>query len=859
MFFMNFTVQLRFQGLFLQGGTRALIRADDQEAMKPVFYKQIAGISWGRKCLLCLCGLYPAFAAHAMVLSGDESALPISIVLSQNAEPRVARVARELSFYLREIFGRPFPLRTGDESTGIILGTVEDYPQFKADLDREAPGAREGYLIRSESQRVFLIGVSPLGVQNAAWDFLYRLGYRHYFPGEKWEIIPRLKQADVSWDVVSFPFYATRSVGISAGTWPELAREYDIWKRHNLLDYGFVLHTTHEYGRIIKRHAEAFREHPEYLSGLAADEGKFVIADSGLRRLVIDDALELVRRQPERDSVSMEPSDGGGWPEWSPLGSVSDQVVTLANEVAEALQTEKPGTKVGILAYGEHSPPPNILVHPNVVVSVATGFIRGGFTFDELLTAWKARGATPGVYDYYGVWSWDNDLPGKSKASSPQRIADDLKMFYDAGVRYFFAEASYGWGPNGLGHYTAARCLWDINEARKVDAITEDFLEKAFGPAKEPMRQFYRIIDGQSSPLLSGHLLAGMYGTLQKAYAAAADDAVIARIDDLAAYTRFVELSYLVNASPDAQRQRAQDALREYVKSIRSLGMVHSRGMCSHLSKRDPDFPMPDASEYVAESAPTHRQFREWVDDGTKHYVSRPFDPRSFSQELVPLPGKDRQEAGDHTLAIRGQNTLFTYVSPGQSIRFSLQGGDIHGNRGPVRVQLFPVLEPLGKAVVNKKVPADKAKHEVILESDYEGLHRIEIQDGNDLTTLHWPSSLPLAIPSGLETSANLHRRHTLYFYVPKGTRTIGGYSDHPSGEVVAPDGRVAWRFSEMGAAGYFAVPVPEGQDQSVWMLEEFSGHKRLMTVPPYLALSPETLLLPVETLPGGQPVTQRQ
>src|SRR5690606_14635787 len=91
-----------------------------------------------------------------------------------------------------------------------------------------------------------------------------------------------------------------------------------------------------------------------------------------------------------------------------------------------------------------------------------------------------------------------------------------------------------------LGYYLAARLLWNSDE--DVDAIKTDFFTSAFGHAAEPMTRFYDLIDGGQRPLLSEHLLAAMYHTLHEALAAADDDDVRRRIEQLALYTRYVDL-----------------------------------------------------------------------------------------------------------------------------------------------------------------------------------------------------------------------------------------------------------------------------------------------------------------------------
>ena len=48
---------------------------------------------------------------------------------------------------------------------------------------------------------------------------------------------------------------------------------------------------------------------------------------------------------------------------------------------------------------------------------------------------------------------------------------------------------------------------------------------------------------------------------------------------------------------------------------------------------------------------------------------------------------------------------------------------------------------------------------------------------------------------------------------------------------------------------GYFNIPVPPGQDGKLWEFGFASGSVALLTVPPYLARSPQELMLPREVV----------
>lgn len=708
-------------------------------------------------------------------------------------------------------------------------------------------------MILSKADEVYLVGASELGVQNACWDFLHHLGYRHYAPGPKWEIVPKLDKMDVDLDMVSHPAFATRVIFFGYGILPGLLPSFLEWQKHNRLESGFKLATGHAYGSIVKRHWDEFQRHPEYLAKPLDDQSeayKFVVANEGLRKLVIDDALHRVKADPALQSVSMDPSDGPGWPESSPLGSISNQAVTLANAVASGLRDAGWGRKVGMYAYSQHSPPPSIPVDPDVIVSVATAFINGGLSFEQLVAQWRAKGAEIGVRDYLAVWPWDHDLPGRSMASSPAKVADNIAKYADLGARYYTAETSYSWVPNGLGHYVAARCLWNPAEKESVDRMRDDFFNRAFGSAHQSARRFYDLIDGSAKPLLADHLLAGMYGALSEAYALADNEDALARLDDLAAYARFVEMFREYSGSTGPQRQESFDRLVRFALRIGEAGVIHTRALLRDVPIRDKAIVLPE--DLKPGKAPGREECQQWVKEGMDKYALLDFEPIAFSRDLTPLTStaSSREGAEEYAFRLRGKNSLFTWcAAPGQDIVFSVEGGEMARNTGPVRIRIYPALHPLGESICELEIPADKQPHEVRVSSDYQGLHRVEIDDGGNLTVLRWPRSQALSLPSGQEENVYLNGRYNACFYVPRGAKRVAGYARRATGRVLNAEGVERLDLSELDGPGYFDVAVSEGEDGAVWKLDNGLGPFLLMTVPPWIAPDEEALLVPSETL----------
>ncbi len=126
------------------------------------------------------------------------------------------------------------------------------------------------------------------------------------------------------------------------------------------------------------------------------------------------------------------------------------------------------------------------------------------------------------------------------------------------------------------------------------------------------------------------------------------------------------------------------------------------------------------------------------------------------------------------------------------------------------------------------------------------GLHRLEVADAGAGTAVAWPEGTPLAALSSFDNPLQVTGRWSLYFYVPKGTKVVGGYMTGP-GALLDGSGKKAHAFD--GKPGYFSVPVAPGQDGKLWKFDRAAGRAILMTVPHYFARSAGELLLPAEVL----------
>jgi hypothetical protein len=797
---------------------------------------------------------------------------PFPIVLPETAGETGAQASKRLSETLERIFSLPFPVVAASEGPAIRLRV--------ADGPRPGAFAREDYTIRTSDRGIEITGATGLALRHAVWDLLHRLGYRQFFPGPVWEVVPELDAFELDLDLSESPDYASRRIWYGFGLVDHNRAAYLDWVEKNRMEGGFTLNTGHAYGKLIRSQQAAFDAHPEFYALVDGKrqilpEAKFCVANPGVREAAIAYALEFFDENPDADSVSMDPSDGGGWCECEDcvkLGTPSDRALILANTVAEAVVSKRGKDRhVGIYAYNYHSEPPSVKVHPNVVVSAATGFIKGGITIEAILAGWAKQGATLGIREYYSVSAWDRDLPGAARGGRLGYLAETIPAFHATGARFLSAESSDNWGPNGLGYYFASRTMWDVGEAARRDAIVPDFLERAFGPAREPMDEFYRRIDGDNrlATLVYDDLLARLYRLLDQAKTAASGDPVIgARLDALTLWVRHAELYDEYRRADGEERQAAFERMLRHAWRMRDTYMVHSYALYRDVDSRDKAVSIPAEAawnipepknpwkssetfssaelatilrEGIARHSPVELDFEPVTSDDTKLVAAR---------EILTLPEAPAGEASSG----RGKRSWLTRVDtvPAEIV-LEVTGGLIehYRDRGNVRIQLWKLGGPSatgeGETLVEEdtSVPPDGVARRVILKATEPGMHRLDLDDGRDLTRVEWPGGQLMSWKMSLEEFPDsISGRWTLYAWVPEGTRRIGLYSAASAGELINPEGGKALDLAAEGGR-FLSVAVPEGMDGRLWKLHNVAGRVSLLSIPPYLARTPAELLVP--------------
>lgn len=840
------------------------------------------------------CSEHHTDRAEKVVLADDGRALHV-IVVGSAASERTCEAAKDLAEYLGRITGGNFDIKEGDGTKGIAVGTYEDFLQlgFEDMFDPRDLTRRDDYLLRTHGNGVYLVGATEFAVQHAVWDFLYRIGHRQFFLTDTWEFVPETPELAVEMDTFEHPDYYCRN-GPRYPTYTTDRKLWQRWNDRNRMTSSFSVESGHIYGAIISRNKAVFDQHPEYLAladGVRGGDGvgiaslKFCISNEGLRHLVVKDAEQRIQNNPDVMSISMDPSDGGNWCECeacAEMGSVSDRAVILANEVAVAINKMGYGDKyVGMLAYNLHSPPPTIDVHPKVIVSIATSFIKGGYTFDKLIEGWSNHAEVLGVREYYGTFVWDQGLPRQGNGGSIDYLVETIPYFHENGARFMAASAHEAWIAYGLGYYISARLLWNVNAVDEAEGLIDDFVKKMFENAQGPMRKFYTLMSRDfDTPHGNEDILAHMYGYIQEARALTENPQVLTRLDEMALYTRYAESCFKFKnfKRGDNEREKAaQDVYRHAYRmqstTMSNAGLLFDYFRQSYVAINVPDearlTPYPYSIGMTLKNIPpwtsnelfSYDEIEQFIKDGVNTYKKdeMAFQPISFSEDLVPaakLLGLAKVGTGDMggNNIFSGSQKMFTWFCPdNKQLTLAVTGGLItkYRDRGNVRFMLFSPKEALVDAVdTDENVPPDGEMYNMVLKSPYDGMHELEWMDGGDRTHVEWPEGHYMTIRASMEDPARLGNNCRLYFYVPKGTESVGGYATDKNIQIFDGDANklLDMRNTDSGG-GYFNIPVQHGQDGTLWQLQCTNLTLRLMTVPPYLARNEKELLLPKEVI----------
>ncbi len=457
------------------------------------------------------------------------------------------------------------------------------------------------------------------GTINAVYTFLQdQLGVRWFWPGELGEDVPKQEHIALKAPFEQRYHPQIRSRGgvfnfSSLGN-KGYGKSHEWTMRQRLQLDSLTMEGGHGFGDWWDRHHE---KHPEIFA-LQPDgtrsghpephNAKLCMSNPKVWELWLEDVAADLSRDPGLTLFNASPNDGWSsghcvcekcraWdhPDGEPRlfhwyhvreqhPALSDRDVTFANTLGGLLKQKYPGKdyRVLMLSYG-HSRPAPVKARPadNVVMSVVANFLgrttlvdRGstrGDTFRQQFEAWAK--IVPSMLWRPNTGSpagWQQGLPDLST----QQTIRDFKDVAAANCEGIFIDGVWEhWATMGPQYYVMAQLAW--NPQVDADTVLADYYRRAFGPAAQPVREYYEGLEKARMAFTAKNAEADVF-TFPQLYTAAHLRGCQQRLDRAA--------SAVAADSPHAKRVAFVQAGLTYT----ALTVENIRLMDGYWKKKDP-------------------------------------------------------------------------------------------------------------------------------------------------------------------------------------------------------------------------------------------------------------------------------
>jgi|UniRef100_UPI0037831C5A hypothetical protein len=461
---------------------------------------------------------------------------------AKDAPASVKEGARELQRVLEIATQAQLPIVQEPSEFMIVLGDAPETSRAGIDIVRLAD---EGFEIKTQGKQVFIAGRDTKdGVVNAAggvtdgtyygvMEFLERyVGVHWLMPGEWGEDVPSrstLTLPEIA--MLDQPDFPSRSMtmrfGVISNKWLRHLR--NTVSRQPINRSGFN-HAWHSYDM-----PERLKGYPDYMALVNGkrtrivedwrkemQEMKFCTTNPGLLDLYADAILEAMVKEPAQEMWPIAPSDGGGWCECEKCTALDQpcdwignrmygkksktpRVLTFYNEIAKRVKTKQPTKLLGGYVYAAYTYPPAkpMTVESNLYLTLAVRAYYGFTLYREdfmrevpqVIAAWDTlMKGRMGWVDYSTYVGMDTPMgtpypPGKSilKMLFPAIKKHDWQSVYWGST----VGTTHGWG--SLHNYLVAKLMWHADA--DVDALSKDWLARAYGPGGPLIGQIYELLD----------------------------------------------------------------------------------------------------------------------------------------------------------------------------------------------------------------------------------------------------------------------------------------------------------------------------------------------------------------------------
>ncbi|MGZ4097892.1 MAG: DUF4838 domain-containing protein [Bacteroidia bacterium] len=694
----------------------------------------------------------------------------------------------DLQMYLNKATGRIFDIEptSGKINQGIYI--LLDKPGLlPANLSRSLhKGTIEDFVLVGDQNKLILTATNPLGLSRAIYSYLDALGFKWYFPGQQWEYIPVLSNIKLSVTEYVTPSFKIRNFFGTGGILPvtaldtnmTLPRQWNEWRRRNRFGGQFDL--AGHYGEAFNlKHKTELEKHSEYLALVKgkrawSESAKWCISNKGLRDLFIADRVEelnVMLRQShygnEPISVSVDPADGYGDCECEnckKMGTVSDRVFFLANEVARQFQKITPRAFANLYAYNTHAATPSFKLSANLIVQLIPYAFQSFGTPEQMIAEWKKRHSNLYIYDYYGIpdWHWDTPL---SAGWGIDAWVKKLNYWNDEGIQGFMYESSYSLAATGLGLYLSGRVGWHSSE--NPLKIKQLFYYQLFGAAEPYIEAYFNKISGSFTGAAD---LPYLFDLLYKAGECTSNLVIQGRIDAFKAYLHYLVLYFRWHSDPHSEK--TLDELIQYVLQVYPMGIVHSTYLVQLFSNSIPkDSPLKNKWKLTEPTGIGVSNIKGlskgkiealFLQDKMDYPLLEGFDYLN-SQSRIKYVLKDKINNKEDEEGLMILSMPVTYLKPSSNglVSFSIKVNEASENNEHqlIGIRLTDTLTK--KDVLNKNINLDRNWEEIRIKVPASKTYQLQIHNQNWIR-LRAPANQWLAFKN-IPTYSVLGR---LWFYV---------------------------------------------------------------------------------------------
>lgn len=491
--------------------------------------------------------------------------------------------------------------------------------------------------------------------------------------------------------------------------------------------------------------------------------------------------------------------------------SVTRQI-ELANYVARSPDFN--GTGIVIQAYGRtaEQPDPAAMPEANVCVIVMEAYRPAGKTIEDIIryyTDASGNAVCPlGLYQYLHSSAWTlGDIT--AKVGNPQALVDAanrVRHLAPAHPKVLTGEAMTEFGLYGLGYYCYMRMILDIGRVSADFTLSDfkhhskDFLDHTFATrgVRTAIEQWYGLLlDREHKPLLSEHLLRGLWDELQVAMdAAAAGSEEQKRVAELGKFTRYLDLRnrYEADEAAGVNSQANYAAMMELVFRIRDSGLVDTYGLffsplnAEHHAALGLDSIFGILNEPPAPwitTVPSVDDVKDWIADGVTNNSKHTLTDRSFSARLEAGSFTDPRGRQPNVALrpYRAKEKMHIWLIPGAATfdcTYKRVGGDAYVefiNQTTGRVDAGFAVDVDGDVWNSTSLTAGQL-YEIRL-TTYGNTDLLWLDWWSDSTQRHHVSFDPGrdGDPCGFQAADSPNHNRSFYFLIPAGVSAIHFYA----------------------------------------------------------------------------------